>query len=264
VAPNRVFNIEFRTAYYNSGGTGVRLNYAVRFFEGKTNFDVVYGTINPFTPPSPRNLTIGVQKNVADFSLVTCDVTGGQAPPVSGGQRLAFTLDCLTPTAFSRKFHTGVGAFNVALPLAGVLGTEPRSGGAAGDHTIISNFPDPVTFTSAAVTSGAGSVSSASGSGTSLTTVNLTNVSNAQRITLTLFGVSNGAITGDVSVPMGVLLGDTTGNGTVNATDIGQTKSQSGAPVTSGNFRTDVNFNGVINATDIGQVKAQSGTLLPP
>jgi hypothetical protein len=63
---------------------------------------------------------------------------------------------------------------------------------------------------------------------------------------------------------MGVLLGDTNGNGFVNATDIGQTKAQSGQPVTSGNFRTDVNFNGAINATDIGQVKAQSGTQLPP
>ena len=264
VAPNRAFNIEFRTAYYNSGGTGVRLNYAVRFFEGKTNFDVVYGTINPFTPPSPRNLTIGVQKNVADFTLVACDATGGQAAPVTSGQRLAFTVDCLTPAAFSRKFHTGVGAFNVALPLTGLVGTEPRSGGPAGDHSIISTFPSSVTFTGAALTSGAGFVSSTGGSGTPVTTVNLTSVSNAQRITLTLFGVSNGTITGDVSVPMGVLLGDTNGNGFVNATDIGQTKAQSGQPVTSGNFRTDVNFNGAINATDIGQVKAQSGTQLPP
>ena len=29
-APNRIFNIEWRTAYYNSGGSGVHFNYEVR------------------------------------------------------------------------------------------------------------------------------------------------------------------------------------------------------------------------------------------
>jgi hypothetical protein len=63
---------------------------------------------------------------------------------------------------------------------------------------------------------------------------------------------------------MGVLLGDTTGNGTVTASDIGQSKGQPGQPINGANFRNDVNANGAITATDIGQVKAQSGTMLPP
>ena len=63
---------------------------------------------------------------------------------------------------------------------------------------------------------------------------------------------------------MGVLLGDTSGNGTVNATDVSQTKLQSGQPVTSANFREDVNANGSINATDVSSVKLKSGTSLPP
>lgn len=40
---------------------------------------------------------------------------------------------------------------------------------------------------------------------------------------------------------MSVLLVETNGNGVVNASDISQTKSQSGHVATAANFRTDVN-----------------------
>jgi hypothetical protein len=54
---------------------------------------------------------------------------------------------------------------------------------------------------------------------------------------------------GDVASPqMGVLIGDTTGNGAVNSSDIAQTQSQSGQAVTSSNFREDVTANGAITA----------------
>ena len=49
--------------------------------------------------------------------------------------------------------------------------------------------------------------------GSSQITVDLTGVSNAQKIVLTLFGVSDGNNTGNVAIPMGLLLGDTNGNG---------------------------------------------------
>jgi hypothetical protein len=62
---------------------------------------------------------------------------------------------------------------------------------------------------------------------------------------------------------MSLLLGDTTGNGSVNASDISQAKGQSGQAIGSGNFRNDVNVNGSINSSDISIVKAQSGTALP-
>jgi hypothetical protein len=94
-------------------------------------------------------------------------------------------------------------------------------------------------------------------------TVDLTGVTNAQRLTLRLLGVNNGTATNDVSVPMGVLLGDTNWNGVVNASDVSQVKSQIGLPVTSSNFRTDVNANGSINAADTAIVKQNSGTSLP-
>ena len=50
-----------------------------------------------------------------------------------------------------------------------------------------------------------------------IVTVPLTNVANAQRITLTLFSVNDGANAANVAIPTGVLLGDTNGNGSVNA-----------------------------------------------
>ena len=84
-------------------------------------------------------------------------------------------------------------------------------------------------------------------------------MANAQTITITLFDVHQGASAGDVAVQMSVLVGDTTGNGSVNSTDVSETKALSGAAVAS---RNDVVVNGVINSSDISLVKSSSGTSL--
>ena len=63
VSPNRVFNIEWRTAYYNSGGTGIPLNYELRLYEGQTRFDVIYGSV----PQGNTGATAGVQKDDTAF-----------------------------------------------------------------------------------------------------------------------------------------------------------------------------------------------------
>ena len=96
-----------------------------------------------------------------------------------------------------------------------------------------------------------------------IVTVSLHKVANAQTLSLTLVGASDGTNSGNVVIPMSVLLGDTTANGSVNSSDISQTKSQSGQVVTSANFRTDVTVNGAINSSDISLVKSKSGTALP-
>jgi hypothetical protein len=71
----------------------------------------------------------------------------------------------------------------------------------------------------------------------------------------------------DTTVDMIALVGDTTANKAVNASDIAQTKSESGAPVNgvvgSSNFRNDVTVSGEINSSDITLVKARSGTGVP-
>jgi len=177
-----------------------------------------------------------------------------------GGDIGAFEL--FAPSAVSQKMH-GAAVFEIALPLTGPAGIECRSGGVNSDHQVIMTFPYLVTVTSASVTTGTGSVSGFSVSGGQVT-INLTGVANAQTIILTLFGVSDGMNTSNVNIPMGVLLGDTTGNGDVNASDVIQTKTRSGQPLSVANLRSDVNGNGSINASDVTLVKTHSGVSLPP
>ena len=171
------------------------------------------------------------------------------------------------PTAGdSRKTH-GATDFNVPLSLvnfaASPLGIECRTGGATGDFTVIFTFAGNVSFTGAGVTSGTGSVMSSSGSGTNQATVNLTGVTNAQRITIALFDANDGMNISDVGFRMGVLLGDVTGNAQVDSSDFLAIKMEVGHAVSGANFRTDVNTNGETNSSDVTMAKSKSGTGLP-
>ena len=163
-------------------------------------------------------------------------------------------------SAVSRKVHGGAGTFDVDLTNGD--GIECRSGGATNDHQIIITFAKTVSVGGVSVSSGTATVQSFSFSGP-VVTVNLTGVANAQRLVLDLTNVNDGTTIGDAFVAMNVLLGDTTANASVNSSDISQTQSQSGQPVTSSNFRTDVTVNGQINSSDISAVQSKSGTALP-
>jgi RHS repeat-associated protein len=164
-------------------------------------------------------------------------------------------------SAVSRMTHGSAGTFDVLLPLSGTPGIECRSQG--GNFQIVVTFSSAVSYTGATVTNGTGSISSTSlSSDHAQVTINLTSVANAQTIVVTLSGVSDGAVINDVPVAMGVLLGDTTGNGSVNSSDLAQTQSQSGQLVSAANFREDVTADGAINSSDIAVVQAQSGIAL--
>jgi hypothetical protein len=166
----------------------------------------------------------------------------------------------------SRKTHGAAGDFDVDLPLTGSPGIECRTGGPNGNHTVIISFANPVTMppnsVSVASSDGMAMVSSYTVNG-AVVTVHLTKVTNAQTLTISLSNVSDGTNLGNVSLPMAVLLGDTTANRAVNSSDISQTQSQSGQPVTAANFREDVTANGQINSSDISLVQSKSGTALP-
>jgi hypothetical protein len=203
-------------------------------------------------------------------------VFGGYPMTTTGAAYLLPNAPPIPTSVVSRKTHGAAGDFDIDLPLAGNPGIECRSGAATGDHTVVVTFALPVTVSGngtvrAQVVSGTGQVGTGGvGYGNAVTvsgtvvTVPLTNVANAQRLTITIFGVSDGTNTGNVSIPMGVLLGDTTSDRSVNSADIGQTKSESGHAVTTSNFREDVTVDGSINSADIGLVKSKSGTGLPP
>jgi hypothetical protein len=197
---------------------------------------------------------------------VTNDFDGDPRPatqPSMGADEPIFNAPSAV-SAVSRKAHGDAGPFDINLPLTGPLGIESRSGGINGNYQIVVTFASPVTVGSASVTSGTGSVATASGNGTNTITVDLTGVTTAQYVTVKLGCTDNGTNLGDVFVTFGVLVGDVNANGSVTGTDIGLVKSEAGMPVTAANFRADVVANGNINSSDISQTKAAAGTDLPP
>lgn len=163
-------------------------------------------------------------------------------------------------SAVSRKAHGGP-TFDINLPQTGNVGIECRN--TAGNHTLIVTFPTAVTISGAQVITGTGMVGSAVAAGAEVT-VNLTGVTNAQRLTVLINNVNDGTNTGNVAITLGILAGDTNGNGSVNAGDTSQTKAQIGNPISAANFRNDVNASGGISASDVSAVKGNSGTALPP
>ncbi len=124
-------------------------------------------------------------------------------------------------------------------------------------------FAGPVTVGGLSITSRDGMASGTHSMSGNTVTINLATVANAQTLGITLLNVNNGSTTGDIAIQMGVLAGDTSGNGFVNSSDVGLTKSQSGQTASAANFRNDINFSGAVNASDVGLAKASAGTRLP-
>jgi hypothetical protein len=202
--------------------------------------------------------------------------TGWRVDNVAINIPVCSTNCSLVPSAaVSRKTHGSAGTFDVPLPLTGTVATEPRRGGGTGqsDHTIVLTFGTPVTVNGtpqAQVISGTGTIGSngASNGGAvtvsgSSITIPLTNVANAQVISVRVNGVNNGSSTGDVVIPMGMLLGDSNNDRIVNTGDALQTRSRSGQTADGTNFRSDANPDGLIGAGDTIIVRGQSGNSIP-
>ena len=179
------------------------------------------------------------------------------------------TVTSVLPPALSsvvsRMTHGGTTDFDIVLPQPpATRSVECRNSG--GNYKMVLTFVhDLVSVASASVTTGSGSVASGVlGPNSNQYTVNLTGVTNAQNVTVTLnSAVDSIGASGNVPVVMGVLIGDTTNDGSVNSADIGQTKSRSGVPIDGVNFRSDVNLDATLNSADIGLVKSKSGTAIP-
>ena len=85
-APDRIFNIEWRTAYFDDPNQ--HANFELRLYEGQTRFDVIYGTVGLGNTAS----SAGVQQSLANFTQYFCDSAGGAA---TGGQSYLLR-GCLT------------------------------------------------------------------------------------------------------------------------------------------------------------------------
>ncbi len=265
VAPNGRIDSVWLDTRNASNNTDSQLFYSYSTDGGNTWSPnvAVSNSFNPF-------LGYPNQNKIGDYITIVSDNLGGNV-----AYSATFNLEediyyvrvapgvPVAQNAFSQKTHGGAGTFDVPLPLTGNVGIECRSGGATNAYQMIINFAASVTVGGASVTSGTGSVSSVSVSGPQVT-VNLTGVTNAQIITVTLMNVNDGTNTGDIPISMGVLVGDVNSNAIVNASDVSLTKSQVGNPVSGSNFREDVNANGTISSTDVALVKSDVGNALPP
>ena len=213
----------------------------------------------------------GINVDPADGSFWAASeyatTTAGNQSSGNWGTAIAnFTVPSIVPSAaVSRKTHGSVGTFDINLPLTGKAGVECRSGGSNGDYSVVVTFPNAVVVGSTSVTSSDNQATAdpAQTSG-DFVTVNIHHVSNAQTVSVNLNNVSDGTHTAGVSVPMSVLIGDTTGDGLVNSADVSQTKGRSGQTLSqaTNNFRSDVTTDGTINSADISLVKSKSGTAL--
>lgn len=223
------------------------------------------GAVNgrTFTGDTPETNTLERSNLMMDHTFAKAQRDNGHP---AATYMLTGNTSCTPPativpvSAVSRKRHNTTD-YDVDLPLTGGEGIECRTGGPNGDHKIVVTFPTPVAVASA--TCGGQPAASVTGSGSAVVTVNCTGVPNAQHVPINLVGVNNGTTTANVTIPMGVLAGDTNADGSVNSADISQTKSQSGQALSPDDFREDVNVDGAINSADISLVKSKSGTALP-
>jgi hypothetical protein len=100
-APNRIFNIEWRTVY--APGNIARANFELRLYEGQTRFDVIYGEV-AYGNVGDMGVAAGTQKDDSCFSQYFCNGVGG---PASGGWMFVpVNTPTPTPTATSTPTPT--------------------------------------------------------------------------------------------------------------------------------------------------------------
>jgi hypothetical protein len=178
--------------------------------------------------------------------------------------KFRFSNGPIALSAVSRKTHGGTTTFDVDLPLTGNVAVESRNGSpAAGQHQVIATLNASSTLASVSASPAPATVDSFAIDGSKVT-MNLSNVPNPSRITITLSGVNDGVAIGNVTIPAGFLIGDANGDGIVNSADATITRNASGVNTNSTNFRADYNLDGSLNSADATAVRARSGNALPP
>ena len=95
-APNRIFNIEWRTVYEDPPSNIARANFELRLYEGQTRFDVIYGEV-AYGNNGSIGAVAGTQRDDSCFNQYFCNGVGG---PASGGWTLVpVGTPSPTPTA---------------------------------------------------------------------------------------------------------------------------------------------------------------------
>jgi len=177
----------------------------------------------------------------------------------------------VTPTAIglaplvavqSRKIHNGVAhdlPIAIGLPPGAPVTIEPRMIGSG--HVLVFQFDRAMSAT--------GTVTISPAQGTYFATalnneilVTLNGIADNQRISVTLTGVDG--VPGDnAAASIGFMVGDVSGNGAINASDINIVKAHLNLPADATNFRYDIDADGAIAPKDVSAVKARSGRMMP-
>ena len=209
---------------------------------------------------------------VAGYTNSTDFPTANAIQTTTGGLYDAFVSKIAAPVQLvsvaSAKTHGSAGTFNIDLPLTGAPGIECRSGGTSGNYTMVFTFGlNLASADGASVTSGTGAVSANTidSSDSHRYIVNLTGITDAQYIGVTLSNVSDSAgnHSDSISQEMGVLIGDVNGDGVVNVGDTALVRGNAGVTLDNTNFQYDVNVDGLVNVGDTSIVKSKSGDFLP-
>ena len=88
--PNRIFNIQWRTVYFDDDGTA-RANFEVRLYENRDRFEIVYAEV----AQGGSSATVGVQRDIGSlFTQFECNT----ADTITPGLQLVATAACETPT----------------------------------------------------------------------------------------------------------------------------------------------------------------------
>ena len=274
VAPNGRIDVIWLDTRNATNNTDSQLFYSCSFDGGNTWSPnvAVSNLFNPF-------LGYPNQDKMGDYMSIVSDNAGGNVAycaTFNGEEDIYYVrVAPIAPqaqSAVSRKPHGAAGTFDIDLPLTGNPGIECRVGQGANskDHQVVVTFPvavtvggDTVSSNDHMATADAPIVSNPGPTSGTVVTVDLHNVTNQQTITITLARVSDGTHTGDVSVSMGVLLGDVDATKLVDSGDVFLVRQQTGQTVNPSNFREDVNASGLIDSGDVFQTRQQTGTSLP-
>lgn len=90
-APNRIFNIEWRTAYSDRVGTA---NFEMRFYENQTSFDVIYGATSDDGALEESGVQLSGMGGSCDATTFSC-----HAPALTNGLKVTYDLwPCGAPT----------------------------------------------------------------------------------------------------------------------------------------------------------------------
>ena len=185
-------------------------------------------------------------------------------------------------SAVSRKTH-GNQDFDIDLlpPAAGIemrrnthADTTPPSN-VGHDHRVVVTFPVSVTLSSVTVTTNNPNdanntpppSATFTGNNSSVIVVDLHDIPDQRRLTITLNGVvdSNGNGPGPVTVPMGVLYGDCDQSARVDSNDVTLTRQNSLQPVTKTppTFEEDVDLSDRIDSNDVTVTRQNALHSLP-